>query len=284
MPTHTLAFFALSLQASALELAKCQGKSVWLTVPVEKSEIEKWLDSNLQPADRQQVVLDDAPGYNSSTRHPVQIEWDSFHSCKSVGGIPYPDFNEVAAMIPYVRWQNKTGVHFQPWSIVNNIFGASAMLLTGSKHVTESSGGVRYPTPPANWAQWTEKDSGALAGFCNVSARVETLVNSSLLESTDAAWREMANLKRTKSVTYDRCAFGWKYSCNRIQWDIQKAAKVTDGWIGVTRGANNSHFFPALIGDSIASLREKLPGFEVYAAQTVMSAVIGCGSTNQIIV
>jgi len=290
MATSTLMFLALSMQASALDLATCQGKSLWLTIPVEKSAIELWLNQILQPADREQIVLDDAPGYKSTTQHPLQIELDSFHSCKTLGGIPYPSFNEVAAMIPYVRWQNKTRVHFQPWSMVSNIFGASAMMLLGSRHVTEEQGKARYPTPPSTWEQSMVKLDGcdndnSLCGTVNVSASVDVLVNSTLLESTDTAWRDMVNLKRTKSVAYDECAtsgFAWKFSCNRIQWDIQKAAKVTDGqiWIdSVGSNGRSSMLFPFwFIQDSIPALRKRRPGLEVYAAETIMTTTLGCPS------
>jgi len=266
-------------QASALELASCQGHSLWITVPVERAAVEKWLDENLQAADRYQVVLDKV----DDTKHPIQIEWDSFHSCKAVGTIlPYPPFNEVATMIPYVHWKNKTGVHFQPWSIVNNLFGASAMLLTGSKHVTESTGGAQYPAVPSTWSQWTEAEGSILSLR---DAHVETLLNSTVLEASDGAWREIVSLKHTKSVTYDKCAasgFKEKYSCNTIQWDILEAAKLVNGELDTTQGKTN--FFPASLKGSITQLRQQLPGLEAYAVRSTMTAKLGCGSDEQIIV
>lgn len=259
---------------------------MWVTIPVEKALVEKWLDAVFadKETDRQFVVLDPVvPGYNS-TYHPVQIEWDSFHSCKSVGGIPYPDFNEVATMIPYVRWQNSSGtsesrVHFQPWTIVNNIFGRAAMTLTGSRNVEQATGGAQYPTPPASWAQWTTADSSVLSLR---DAHVENLEDSASLASKDAAWREMLNLKHTKSITYDKCLLhgnDWTYSCNTIKWDVLKAVKLNAGQLDTTQGSSQAPpFFPVSIKGDIAKLQEQFPGLQAYATQNTMSAVIGCSS------
>merc|ERR1712083_728243 len=143
-------------------------------------------DEHLQPIDRGQIVLDAAPGYTDT--HPVQIEWDSFLSCKSVAGVPYPSFNEIATMIPYVRWLNKPGVHFQPWSIVNNLWGAAAMTLTGSSHTTQSSGDAEYPDVPANWSHWTKVKDGSILSLRDVS--VVEFQNASSLAVKDAKWHE----------------------------------------------------------------------------------------------
>jgi len=256
----------------------CKGKSLWLTIPVEKAAVEQWLNDGLQPADRQQVFLDTVPGYG--TAHPVMVEFDSFHSCKTAGTfLPYPDFNEVATMIPYVRWQNKTGVHFQPWSIVNNLWGASAMMLTGSRHVTESGGGAQYPTLPANWGHWTASGDSVLS---LKSAHVESLTNANSLAAVDAAWAEMLNLKHTKSITYDKCFGAWKYSCNTIKWEVSQAAKLTTGIFDITQGSTK--YFPVSIKGDIVKLAAQLPGLEAYAVTTTMTAVTGCGEDAETIV
>jgi len=263
-------------QASALKLDGCQGHSLWVTVPVERSVIEDWLDRILRKGDREAIVLVDQ---GNDTKHPVMIEWDSFSSCKTVGSLPYPSFNEVATMIPSVQWKNKTGVHFQPWSVVNNFFGAAAMTLTGSKHLTESSGGAQYPSVPSNWSQWTVAKASLLSLR---DARVEALVNSTVLEASDAAWREMVSLKHTKSVTYETTPFSGTFSCNNIQWDIHEAAKLVDGKLDIRMGGPN--LFPFGYVADIAVLRKELPGFEAYAVRNTMKAILGCGSDEQIIV
>jgi hypothetical protein len=252
-----------------------------VTVPVEKAAVEQWLKDDLQPADRHQVLLDTVPGYG--TAHPVMVEFDSFHSCKTAGTfLPYPDFNEVATMIPYVRWQNKTGVHFQPWSIVDNIWGGAAMMLTGSRHTTESAGGAQYPALPANWGQWTASGDSVLR---LKNAHVESLTNASSLATVDVAWAEMLNLKHTKSITYDKCAASsgaWKYSCNTIKWEVSQAAKLTTGILDTTQGSTK--YFPVSIKGDIVKLAAQFPGLEAYAVTTTMTAVIGCGEDAEIIV
>merc|ERR1712232_1326983 len=167
---------------------------------------------------------------------------------------------------------NKTGVHFQPWPIVNNLWGASAMMLTGSRHVTESGGGAQYPTLPANWGPWTASGDSVLS---LKSAHVESLTNANSLAAVDAAWAEMLNLKHTKSITYDKCFGAWKYSCNTIKWEVSQAAKLTTGILDTTQGSTK--YFPASIKGDIAKLAAQLPGLQAYAVTTTMTAVIGWG-------
>lgn len=281
-----LKLFALSLvhvvESQALQLASCDGHALWITVPVKKTVVQSWLDEHLQPADKGKVVLDSAPGYSDT--HPVQIEWDSFHSCKSVGSpIPYPSFDEVATMIPYVRWQNQTEVHFQPWSIVNNVWGAAAMILTGSRHATQISGDSEYPDAPGNWSQWLNAQGSSVLSLRDVV--VEDLRNASSLAAEDKNWREMLSLKHTKSVTYDRCAAhggAWTYSCNTIQWDVKQAQEIVTGELDTTQGS--THYFATSLKGDISDLRKRLPGFAAYAVHSSMKAIIGCEGDSQIVV
>jgi len=271
-------FILLPAAVHALKLASCDGHALWITVPVNKSIVQAWLEEHLQPIDRGQVVLDAAPGYTDA--HPVQIEWDSFHSCKTIAGLPYPSFNEIATMIPYVRWQNQTGVHFQPWSIVNNAWGCAAMTLTGSRHVQQTSGNAEYLDVPANWSQWANIKADSVLSFRDVV--VDDLRNASSLAAQDPQLKEMLNLKHTKSVTYDRNLIKWTYSCNIIKWGVKQASKIETGELDTTQGS--THYFPVSLKGSISHLKKELPGFEAYAIQSSMEAVVGCGEETQILV
>eukprot|EP00756_Hemistasia_phaeocysticola_P026920 Hpha_TRINITY_DN16089_c5_g4::TRINITY_DN16089_c5_g4_i1::g.119499::m.119499 len=108
--------------AGELKLSTCSASSMWITLPMNRSVVEQWAKVQVGAEHIGEMKFLDPPAPYSDTQ-PIQIEFDSFYDCKTLAGIPYPSFQEVAVQAPYVEWKGKT-LHFQPWALTNNVFGA----------------------------------------------------------------------------------------------------------------------------------------------------------------
>lgn len=250
-------------------MSTCKASSVWFTYPLPRADVLRWMNDQL-PEDNE-YTLDTPAGYGDN--HPMQIEFDTFTSCKTFLGLPYFDFQEIAVQIPYVTWRNLT-VHFQPWALVNNIFGKAAMILLSSRSAL-SAGTSEKPKTPAIWSQ--SGKSTAVGSLSLTNANVSVLVDSATQEEGDASWREMVKVKKELEAVYIN-----HYACNNIAWNFAatRVAKVSSGTLDIAPVQTAvPSLFPAKVAGEISMLRKSVPGFEAYGVETEFTATIGgCGS------
>eukprot|EP01084_Bolivina_argentea_P185132 319270_1 len=270
--------FALVGVEAEMKLSTCQASSMWVTYPVQRKLLQEWMYDKGNLPDAKEYVLDTPSWFGDY--HPVQIEFDTFHSCKSLAGMPYPSFKEVAIQVPYVSWRNRT-VHYQPWAIMDNFFGVVAgNLLCG---VTVEAHHAQSSQTNGTWSQaaTVSANSRTELEIHLSNGHMPQMTRSAALAQQDAAWREMVTTKKTNEVVYKSLT---KYSCNTIVWDFEatSAAAVTHGELEVSHLVSGRPFFPgvAIKGD-IDTIRKQFeaagtPGFAVYAVQSKFTAYVGC--------
>lgn len=269
---------SLTAVSGSMKMSSCKASAMWLEVPVELATLHRWVNLQLKPADRDQLVLETPADYEEG-HHPVQIEFDNFHDCKAML-LPFPNFMEVAVQVPFSRFKSGSDlVHFQPWAFVDNIFGASAMMLLGADHVTAKDTGRSY-SGSGNWSQWTagehagESFSLSLRG---ANMKDGALMKSSSLEETDSAWHVLVQSKLSNELAYAPKILGGgeKFACNDIKWAFSDTtvSEITEGQLELS-GA--FQFLPVNFTGDVETFKKQMPNSRAYAIQSGMTAYSGC--------
>lgn len=277
-----LSLLAALPTAAAMELSTCSSTAIWLQIPMPKTKVQTFLEKQLKEQDRPAISIETPAEYEG--QHLLHIELDNFFECRSLAGIPYPSFTEVAMQVPYVRWAGMPSdiVHFQPWAFVNNLFGKAAMTLLGSR--SESWESHTDYKNNATWSMAAYKKGHSIAVL---AAGFGELRPSAELELEDKAWKDLVSTKRQAELAYDYCLVSLKekFSCDSIVFGFEsaRAAKVVSGELELV-GLAASGYAPEDLKADVAELYRTMPGFKAYAVSTKMTASTGCGKDGSIVV